>query len=354
MRRALELAARGWARTRPNPMVGAVVVRAGDIVAEGWHAEYGGPHAEVVALDAAGENARDATLYVSLEPCNHHGRTPPCTDAILRAGIARVVIATDDTNPTARGGLARLRAAGVEVTTGVEQDAARALNAEFFHRHECATTFTALKLAISLDGRLSARAGAPGDVTGAAARAAVHRLRAGYDAILVGAGTARIDDPLLTVRGEPQPHRQPLRVVIDTRASLSPHSRLARTARDVPVFVFCTDAAPAERVQGLEELGVRVERLPARADRVDLAAVLDALYAAGVHAVFCEGGGKIAAGLLALERVERLHLFIAPRFYGEGGTPAFPLAAALGVRWRLVQQTHHDDDVQLVYDRMRG
>ncbi|MGH7445088.1 MAG: bifunctional diaminohydroxyphosphoribosylaminopyrimidine deaminase/5-amino-6-(5-phosphoribosylamino)uracil reductase RibD, partial [Longimicrobiales bacterium] len=185
MRRALELAARGWARTRPNPMVGAVVVRGDEIVGEGWHAEYGGPHAEVLALDAAGERARGATLYVSLEPCNHHGRTPPCTDAIVQAGIARVVFAAADPNPMAQGGLERLRAAGIEVTTDVERDAARSLNAEFFHRHEQPTAFVALKLALSLDGRLSTHAGTPTDVTGTEARAEVQRLRAGFDAVLI-------------------------------------------------------------------------------------------------------------------------------------------------------------------------
>lgn len=354
MRRALELAARGWARTRPNPMVGAVVVRGDEIVGEGWHAEYGGPHAEVLALDAAGERARGATLYVSLEPCNHHGRTPPCTDAILQAGIARVVFAAADPNPTAQGGLERLRAAGIEVTTDVERDAARSLNAEFFHRHEQPTAFVALKLALSLDGRLSTHAGTPTDVTGTEARAEVQRLRAGFDAVLIGAGTARADDPLLTARGEPRPRTPPLRAVVDSRASLAPDSRLVRTAGDAPVVVFCTDAAPEEAVQILRAAGVRVERIAARAGRVDFASVLDWLRANGVHAVFCEGGGAVAAELLTLDRVARLHLFMAPRFFGAQGTPAFPLAAVPASAWRLVQHSAHGDDVQLVYDRARG
>ncbi len=354
MRRALALAARGWARTRPNPMVGAVVVGEHGVVGEGWHAEYGGPHAEVSALDAAGQHARGATLYVTLEPCNHHGRTPPCTDAVLRAGVARVVIAATDPNPVARGGIERLRAAGIEVTTGVEADAARALNAAFFHHHERQTTFTALKLAMSLDGRLSARAGERTAVTGPAAQAAVHALRAGFDAILVGAGTARADDPLLTARGEPEPHTQPLRVVVDTRASLSLESRLVRTARETPVVLYCTDAAPASAVDALVAAGVRVQRVPARAGRVDLRAVLASLYEQDVHALLCEGGGELAAELLALDLVERLHLFVAPRFLGAAGTPAFALDTPPGGQWRLVQQRAHEDDVELVYDRIGG
>lgn len=351
MQRALELAARGWARTRPNPMVGAVVVQGNEIVGEGWHAEYGGPHAEAVALEAAGERARGATLYVSLEPCNHQGRTPPCTDAVLRAGVARVVVPNTDPNPVAQGGLERLRAAGIEVTTGVQADAARTLNAEFFHRHERRTTFVALKLALSLDGRISARTGTPTEVTGNASRAEVQRLRAGFDAILVGAGTARTDDPLLTARGEPQPRVPPLRVVVDSQASLSADSRLARTAAEAPVVVFCTQAAPEAAVEALRARGVRVHRVPGTGARVDLVAMLRELHAEGVGALLCEGGGELAGELIARELVQRLHLFIAPRFFGSRGVPAFPLEAPPPGAWRLVHRSTHGDDVQLVYDR---
>jgi len=354
MQRALALAERGWARARPNPMVGAVVVRDGVVVGEGWHAEYGGPHGEAAALDAAGERARGATLYVTLEPCNHHGRTPPCTDAVLRSGVARVVIAAHDTNPVARGGIERLRAAGIEVESGVEEDAARALNAAFFHYHERQTTFTVLKLALSLDGRLSAQPGERTAITGPAANAAVQTLRAGFDAILVGAGTVRADDPLLTARGTPQPRTQPLRVIVDSRAGLATTSRLVRTAREVPVVVFCAAEAPEAAVTGLEDAGVRVRRVASRDGRVDLRAVLDALYEDGVHALLCEGGGEVAAELLTLGLVERLQLFLAPRFLGAAGTPAFPLDAPQPGEWRLVRQRAHGDDVELVYDRLKG
>src|SRR6476661_5968049 len=203
MRRALALAARGWGRTAPNPMVGAVVVRDGVVVGEGWHAEYGGPHGEVEALRAAGDRARGATIYVTLEPCNHHGKTPPCTDALLAAGVRRVVVACDDPSPVARGGAQRLHEAGVEVTLGVEEQAARELNAPFFHALASDRPFVRLKLALSLDGAIADHSRQPGWLTGELARREVHRMRAGSDAIAVGIGTVLADDPELTVRHAP-------------------------------------------------------------------------------------------------------------------------------------------------------
>ena len=351
MRQALQLAERGWARTRPNPMVGALVVRDGVIVGAGWHAEYGGPHAEVVALEEAGERARGATLYVTLEPCSHHGRTPPCTDAVLRAGLRRVVIAARDPNPIAGGGADRLRAAGVEVTEDIARADARALNAEFFHVHERRAAFVTLKLAMSLDGRLSAMRGAPTAVTGAEAQADVHRLRAGFDVIMIGAGTAHADDPLLTVRGELQPAAAPLRIVVDTRASLPLDGRLVRSARDVPVVVFCGAHAPADAVSRLRAAGVQVKVAASRAGRVDLEAVLAMLHADGVRAVLCEGGAAMAASLLAADRVQRLVLYVAPRFLGADGPPAFESAGmpAQG-QWQLRSLDRFGSDVRLVYD----
>lgn len=355
MRRALALATRGWARTRPNPMVGALVLKNGEVVGEGWHAEYGGAHAEVAALAQAGEQAQGATLYVTLEPCSHHGRTPPCTDAVLQAGLARVVIATRDPNPLAGGGAERLRSAGIEVVEDVVRDDARALNAEFFHVHEQRTAFVALKLALSLDGRLSAAPDAPTQVTGAESMADVHRLRAGFDAIMIGAGTARADDPLLTARGEPKPLLPAARVVVDTLATLSLESRLVRTAGEVPVIVFCVERAPADSIRRLRNAGVQVTIVRERAGRVDLGSVLDALWADGVRAVLCEGGGTIAHELVTFERVHRLILYYAPRLFGEGGAPAF---AGTGPRelndWRLSGLERFGEDVRLVYDRTGG
>src|SRR5688572_23259909 len=212
MRRALSLAHRGWGRTAPNPMVGAVVVRGDTVVGEGFHAEYGGPHAEVVALREAGERARGATVYVTLEPCAHHGKTPPCADALIAAGVARVVIAVNDPNPTARGGAARLRAAGIEVVAGVEREAACELNAPFFNALVSRRPWVTLKLALSREGAIAPASRATHWLTGPEARAELHRLRAGFDAIAVGLGTVIADDPALTARGVPAPRVPPARV----------------------------------------------------------------------------------------------------------------------------------------------
>src|SRR5437763_13434922 len=255
MRRALALAEGGWGRTAPNPMVGAVVVRDGVVVGEGWHGEFGGRHAEVEALRAAGELARGATMYVTLEPCDHHGKTPPCTEALLAAGVRRVVAACEDPSPVARGGAHRLREAGVEVTLGVEEEAARELNAPFFHALSSDRPFVRLKLALSLDGALADHTRQPGWLTGEPARHEVHRLRADADAIAVGIGTVLADDPELTVRHAPVPRVAPTRVVFDTSARLPRTSRLAGTARDIPVVVVCWAPEPAHAAAP-EHLGV--------------------------------------------------------------------------------------------------
>src|SRR5687767_11589972 len=212
MRRALSLARQGWGRTAPNPMVGAVVVRDDQVVGEGFHAEFGGPHAEVVALKAAGDRARGATAYVTLEPCAHHGKTPPCTDALIAAGIARVVMAVRDPNPAAHGGAERLRAAGVEVVSGVEREAACELNAPFFNSFGNRRAWVVLKLALSAEGAIAPASRERQWLSGPEATAEVHRLRAGFDAIAVGLGTAIADDPALTVRGDLRPRVEPARV----------------------------------------------------------------------------------------------------------------------------------------------
>lgn len=335
MRRALALAERGWGRVAPNPMVGAVVVRDGRVVREGFHSEYGHPHAEIEALRAAGEAARGATLYVTLEPCNHHGKTPPCTEAILRAGLQRVVFAAPDPNPVAAGGADRLRASGVEVTGGVEAEAARELNGAFFHGASprgAARPWTLLKLALSLDGRMADRNGRSGWITGPEAREEVHRMRAGFDAIAVGIGTALADDPRLSVRGPVEPRVPPVRVVFDRGLRLPLSSRLASTAREVPVWVVGAPDAPGERRHALERLGVRVLVAP------DLAESLRLLRSEGVGSLFCEGGARLAGALLAGGHIDRLALFFAPLLLGPDGPGPF---AALGsppldeaARWR--------------------
>lgn len=330
MGRAIELAARGWGRVQPNPMVGAVVTdAAGAVVGEGWHEEYGGPHAERIALERAGSAARGGTLFVTLEPCAHVGKTPACTDAVLGSGVARVVVALRDPNPVAQGGLERLAAAGVRVETGMLEREAADGNAAFLHWHTTATSFVALKLAMSLDARLAAGADRRTAVTGEQASAEVQRLRAGFDAILVGSRTARVDDPLLTVRGPLVPRRPPVRVVLDSALSLDTEARLAADTRVAPTWVFCArDAGTADRAEALAARGVRVTEVSrAPAGGLDLGEVLARLAAADLRSVLCEGGGRLGAALLSSDRIARQYLFIAPVLFGGDGPPAFPPVA---------------------------
>jgi diaminohydroxyphosphoribosylaminopyrimidine deaminase / 5-amino-6-(5-phosphoribosylamino)uracil reductase len=349
MRRALELARHGWGRVHPNPMVGAVVVRDDRIVGEGWHREYGGAHAEIEALQDAGNAARGATLYVTLEPCAHHGKTPPCTDSIIEAGVGRVVFAAADPNPRADGGAEQLRAAGIEVIGDVERDAARALNAAFFHTHESAGPFVALKLAMSLDAGIAREPGVRTTLTGAAARAAMHGLRAGYDAVLIGIGTALSDDPQLTVRDAPV-RTPPVRIVADTNARLPLTSQLVQTAREVPVWVMCATDAPRERITELERVGVRVLRVPRSGERLDITRAIASLASHGVGTIFAEGGAALAHALLEAGAVHRLYIFLAPLFLGPGALPAFGGLRPEQERWRTTGTEWLGSDVLVTMD----
>lgn len=350
MRRALELADRGQGRVAPNPLVGAVVVRDGRAVGEGWHAEYGGPHAEAVAVAAAGERAEGATLYVTLEPCAHQGKTPPCADAVAAAGLARVVVGAADPNPAAGGGADRLRRAGVEVEIGVAEDAARDLNGPFFHRfgpESTARPWIEVKLAVSLDARIADRHGRSRWLTGPSAREEVHRIRAGHQAVAVGIGTALADDPRLTVRGPLRPRQPPIRIVFDRRLRLPPTARLLVTVDEAPVWIVTAPGADGERRRSLESRGVRV----LEAD--DLGAALPALAAAGVGSILCEGGAAIAGALLRHGAVDRLTLFYAPLLLGPDALPAFsgidtpPLDAA--TRWRRVRTAELGADTLVAF-----
>ena len=316
-------------------MVGAVVVRDGAVVGEGWHAEYGGDHAEVTALGAAGERARGATLSVTLEPCAHHGKTPPCTDAVLRAGVGRVVAAMRDPNPQAAGGLARLAAAGVRVEAGVEEAAARELNAAFLHALASDRPFVTLKVAVSLDGAIADHTRRPGWLTSAASRRLVHRMRANADAVAIGIGTALADDPLLTVRGVRRPRIAPRRVVFDRSARLPLLSRLVATAGRVPTAVVTAEPAGA-RARALAAAGVEI------VGAATLDEALRALRSLGVRALFAEGGAGIAGALLGHRAVDRLVMFQAPVVLGAGALPAFgaapPATVAEAPRWRLVER----------------
>lgn len=346
MRRALALAVRGWGWTAPNPMVGAVIVRDGAVVGEGWHAEFGGPHAEAVALAAAGERARGADVYVTLEPCNHHGKTPPCVDALIAAGVRRVVIATEDPNPVAAGGIARLRAAGITVETGAEGEAAREVNAPFLFAHGGAgRPFVTLKLALSLDGAIAAGTGQQQWLTGERARKYVHRLRANADAIAVGIGTALADDPKLTVRAGRRPRVAPLRCVFDPSARLPTTSQLARTARRVPTRILAQHPSDEART-ALERLGVEVRAAPGILEH------LAGLRSDGVRHLFVEGGAGIAGALLSAGLVDRLVIFTAPVLLGAGALPAFgtvrPPSPHLG-RWTVLEHRAFGDDTMTVY-----
>ncbi|MGC9530600.1 MAG: bifunctional diaminohydroxyphosphoribosylaminopyrimidine deaminase/5-amino-6-(5-phosphoribosylamino)uracil reductase RibD [Candidatus Bipolaricaulaceae bacterium] len=346
MRRALDLARLGEGYTRPNPLVGAVVVADGRVVAEGHHAGYGGPHAEAVALERAGDRAKGADLYVNLEPCAHQGMTPPCTDRILAAGVRRVIVATRDPNPLVNGrGVARLRAAGISVVEGVLKEEATRLNEIFFHWIATGRPLVALKLALSLDGKIASRTGAARWITGPEARREGHRLRRRHAAVVVGIGTVLADDPELTVRQVPGP--SPVRVVLDTHARLpaganvlSPHA---------PTVVATGPGVPARRRQELAARGAEVWELPSDGERVALPALLQRLGERGMDSVLVEGGGEVAWSFLSQGLVNKLYLLYAPLILGGRaavsavGGAGFPSPqAALRVDGLTVEQVGGD------------
>lgn len=345
MDEALALARRGWGQTSPNPLVGAVLYAGDERISEGFHARFGEAHAEAVAIANAGTRARGSTLYVTLEPCAHHGKTPPCTDAIKAAGIKRVVIAAMDRNPVARGGAAELRAAGIEVEVGVREKEAIELNAPFFHSLESNRPWVTLKLALSLDGAIAGAERAGGWLTGDESREMVQRMRAGSDAIAVGVQTALADNPQLTARTDPPPRVPPLRIVFDRAARLSSQSFLAQTARDTPTLIV---TAPLTRMPAdLENLGV--EQLTAH----DVGDALEKLNSRGIMSVMVEGGAGLAASFLAGNYVDRLVIFRAPIILGEGALGAFSGIASQEVehapRFTLIETRALGDDVMSVY-----
>jgi diaminohydroxyphosphoribosylaminopyrimidine deaminase/5-amino-6-(5-phosphoribosylamino)uracil reductase len=346
MRRALVLAKKGWGQTAPNPMVGAVIVKDGIVIGEGFHRRFGEPHAEVEALHAAGEHAMGATAYVSLEPCNHYGKTPPCVDALVAAGVRRVVAATRDPSPVASGGAERLRAAGIDVTFDVEAAAARELNAPFFHALVSDRPWVTVKLATSIDGAIADASRGPAWLTGKKARREVHRLRAGNDAIAVGLGTVRADNPELTVRDVPPPRVSPARVVFTRRGQLPLASVLARTATEVPTIVVAesVDLGYARR---LMSLGVEVMA------GTSIDEGLRGLRQRGIRSLLVEGGATITGALLGANLVDRLVIFQAPVLLGAGALPGFenaPTMAAAGARrYPIVRRSELDDDLMTVY-----
>jgi len=320
MARALNLAARARGRTSPNPMVGAVIFKEGRVVGEGYHRRCGLSHAERAALRQAGSEARGAVLAVNLEPCSHYGRMPPCVEAIIEAGVARVVVAMLDPNPLVRGrGIYSLRRAGIEVEVGVLGDKARLLNEVFIHHITTGRPFAALKLAQSLDGGIALRSGVQTPISSSPALALKHILRSWHDAVMVGISTVEADDPLLNVRGR-QVSRQPWRVVLDSSLRISAESKLVESAGEFPTLVLYDPAlASDKRIEALRRRSVELVPIKAAGEGfLSPESVLDALASHDITSVLIEGGRRVATSFLARRLIQRLHLFIAPVLMGGG------------------------------------
>lgn len=357
MKRAITLAKKGVGWVSPNPMVGAVIVKNGRIIGEGYHRKCGQPHAERNALASCTESPRGATLYVTLEPCCHTGRTPPCTDAILEAGIARVVIGSGDPNPKVAGkGKARLRAAGVKVEESFLKVECDRLNPVFFYYITTGMPYLVLKYAMTLDGKTATAAGASRWITGEKARRDVHRLRHRYSAIMVGIGTVRKDDPLLTCR---LPNgRNPVRVVCDSRLRIPLESQICRTAKTVPTVIASLVPDRAKKAK-LEESGVEVLTAPGKDGEVDLRALLKILGGREIDSILLEGGGTLAYSALKTGLVQEVYAYVAPKIFGgaEAKTPVegegVP-APDRAFRFSAPEITALGDDLRLRYRAERG
>lgn len=354
MGRALELARKGQGAVHPNPLVGAVLLKDGRVIGEGFHERCGAPHAEINALRSATESPRGAALYVNLEPCCHHGKTPPCTDAVIQAGIARVVIGILDPNPRVNGrGVRQLQEAGIEVSLGVMEEEAREMNRGFIHQVKYGCPWVTVKLALTIDGFMADHRGASTWITGEESRKEVHRLRAEHDAVLVGAGTVSADDPLLTVRAVPGAN--PIRVVVDPRLAASPLSRVFHTGEAKTVIV----AGRGHRRAGVDTGNpVRSFTLGLRQDGLfDWLELLRLLHRElGILSVLVEGGAGTAGTLLASGLVDELIVMSGPKIIGQGLSPfhklKLPLPGALN--WRLFQVRRFGDDLCARYRKEAG
>jgi diaminohydroxyphosphoribosylaminopyrimidine deaminase / 5-amino-6-(5-phosphoribosylamino)uracil reductase len=328
VRLACRLARKAAGRTSPNPQVGAVLVKRGRIVGTGYHRYAGGDHAEIAALKRAGEQARRATLYITLEPCSHHGRTPPCTGALIRAGIKEVVCGTRDPNPLVAGkGFRQLRRAGIQVRVGILEDECRALIEAFSKFITRRLPFVTLKLAATLDGRIAASGGDARWISGAESRATVHRLRSEVDAVIVGIGTVTADDPQLTCRMAGG--RNPRRVILDSRLKIPLSAKLLRLPDAEKTIIATGVNAPAARVRALQARGVQVWRMPLRAGRIGWRPLLKKLAADGAVSAMIEGGAAVAASAIDEKIVDRVLFYYAPKILGGDG---LPMVGALGLR----------------------
>ena len=322
MLQALELARRGQGFVEPNPMVGAVIVSGGHVVAEGWHQRFGGPHAEVEALKIAGTAAAGATLYVTLEPCSHHGKTPPCTDAIIAAGIKRVVAAMQDPFPkVSGGGFKRLTEVGIVVDVGMEEVAARALNAPYLKLLSTGRPWVMAKWAMTLDGKIATRSGQSKWISGEESREIVQQLRSRVDAIAIGRRTAELDDPMLVARCSSVP-RVATRVVLDSQCRLSLESQLVKTARQFPVLIAAGPGADQNRIRGLRSAGCEVFCLKETTSAAGLAELLNELGRRQMTNLLVEGGSQLLGAMFDAGQIDEVHVFIAPRLFGGEQSPS--------------------------------
>ena len=354
MELALALGRRGLGRTWPNPAVGAVIVKDGEIVGRGWTQPSGRPHAEIEALRRAGELARGATLYVTLEPCSHHGKSPPCADAVIASGIARVVSAMEDPNPEVAGrGHARLRSAGIAVDVGIEAAAARRDHAGHIRRMRDGRPHVMIKLAISADGKAAGAGGRRVAITGNAVRDRVHLMRARSDAIVIGIGTVLADDPVLTCRLPGMAKMSPTRVVLDASLRLPMQSRLLATAGETPLWIITGKPAPDASETAVREHGAEVLRVAEKAGRLDLGEVLKLLAQRGITRVMIEGGPTVASALIEADLVDEAIFFHSPMVIGEGGLQALEPRAVqlLGRHIKRVSSEPVGPDRQEIYER---
>jgi len=323
MRRALELAAKAGGRTSPNPMVGAVIVRDGRIVGEGYHERAGLPHAEVIALNKAGKLAKGATLYVNLEPCCHWGRTPPCTKAIIRSGVRKVIVATLDPNPLVSGkGLEELRRNGIEVEVGLMEEEAKRLNKFFFKHITTGLPFVILKIAMSLDGKIATCTGESKWITSPESRRMVHEIRDQVDTVMVGIGTVLKDDPQLTTRLPDREGKDPIRVILDSHARTPPTARAINPKSPAPTIIATTPKANEERVKALREAGAEVVMLDEDEEgRVDLKSLMEYLGGRPIQSLLVEGGSEVASSMLMKGLVDKVMFFIAPKIIGGVNAP---------------------------------
>jgi len=352
MRRALELAARARGRTSPNPLVGAVLVKDGQIIGEGYHQRAGTPHAEINALNAAGrERAKGASIYVNLEPCSHYGRTAPCALALVEAGVAEVVIATLDPNPQVSGrGVQILQEAGIKTRVGVLADEARELNEFFFKYIQGGKPFVSLKVAMTLDGKIATSSGDSRWITGTASREYVHQLRNIYDGIMVGIGTVLKDDPRLNTRLELEGKRDPVRIIIDGRLDMPLDSNIARTGHEQRTLVFTAENADQEKANSLRECGLQIIELGGNPERLNIEEALDILGKMEIMSLLLEGGAEINSYMIEKQLVDKLYWFIAPKIIGGRSSPS-PLGGEgikimnQAIKLKSVTTRHFDDDI---------